>query len=361
MLVLAGCGGSGPVHFRINMENRDASDFVSDDPDTPDKLETINVLLTAAFGTPDEPYAFPETGLDIRKLKMAAGPTFGNEEGSQRGLYRQHCAHCHGISGDGAGPTAAFLNPYPRDYRLGKFKFKSTKRSARPTTDDLKRVLIKGIPGTAMPSFRLLPDDELDALVEYVKYLSLRGEVETELFILADDDELPGDRQTLVGEAIGPYVDFWNDAENQVIVPPAPPELDDEQLMASIDAGRTLYHSKTSQCAECHGPTALGDDPELRFDDWNKDKNPNKPDRWLLPKQRLQARNLRLGIYRGGRRPVDLYRRIHAGVQGTPMPELHTALKPEEIWHLVHYVQHLPLERAGQKPTHEVTAMRDRQ
>ena len=23
-------------------------------------------------------------------------------------------AHCHGISGDGAGPTAAFLNPYPR-------------------------------------------------------------------------------------------------------------------------------------------------------------------------------------------------------------------------------------------------------
>ena len=29
-------------------------------------------------------------------------------------LYREHCAHCHGISGDGVGPTAVFLNPYPR-------------------------------------------------------------------------------------------------------------------------------------------------------------------------------------------------------------------------------------------------------
>ena len=40
---------------------------------------------------------------------------------------------------------------------------------------------------------------------------------------------------------------------------------------------------------------------------------------WLLPPQQLQPRNLRLGIYRFGRRPVDMYRRIFAGINGTPM------------------------------------------
>ena len=32
-----------------------------------------------------------------------------------------------------------------------------------------------------MPSFKLLPDLEIDALVDYVKYLSIRGETEREL------------------------------------------------------------------------------------------------------------------------------------------------------------------------------------
>ena len=77
------------------------------------------------LGTPDEP-EFPAVkdaeGAEIqiverRRLKMAAGPFGKDEDGNPRGLYRQHCAHCHGVTGDGAGATAAFLNPYPRDYR----------------------------------------------------------------------------------------------------------------------------------------------------------------------------------------------------------------------------------------------------
>ena len=70
------------------------------------------------------------------------------------------------------------MNPYPRDYRQGAFKFKSTARADKPTTDDLRRILRDGIAGTAMPSFLLLPDDEIDALIEYVKYLSYRGQTE---------------------------------------------------------------------------------------------------------------------------------------------------------------------------------------
>src|SRR6185503_6506455 len=114
---------------------------------------------------------------------LAAGPFGGNQDGTQRGLYRQHCVHCHGINGDGAGPTAAFLTPYPRDYRYGWYKFKATERGDKPTDADLARTIREGIMGTAMPSFALLPNDEVEALVEYVKYLSIRGETELALRI----------------------------------------------------------------------------------------------------------------------------------------------------------------------------------
>ena len=56
------------------------------------------------------------------------------------------------------------------------------------------------------------------------------------------------------------------------------------------------------------------------FDDWNKEKKPGDMDRWLLPRQVLKPRNLRAGIYRGGRRPLDFYRRVHAGILGAQMP-----------------------------------------
>ena len=36
-------------------------------------------------------------------------------EGSK--LYRQHCLHCHGLEGNGRGPTGYWVNPPPRDYR----------------------------------------------------------------------------------------------------------------------------------------------------------------------------------------------------------------------------------------------------
>ena len=110
------------------------------------QLTEVDELLTASFGTPDDPIVPAVEGaelLDLHKLKMAAGPVGSDEDGSPRGLYREHCAHCHGITGDGNGPTAAFLNPYPRDYRPGKFKFKSTpiglKADARRPEEDRAR------------------------------------------------------------------------------------------------------------------------------------------------------------------------------------------------------------------------------
>ena len=88
--------------------------------------QQVATILLAMFGTPDEPHCLPESGLDEAKLRLAAGPVRSDISGRKNGLFREHCVHCHGVTGDGLGPTAAFLNPYPRDYRPGVFKFKST-------------------------------------------------------------------------------------------------------------------------------------------------------------------------------------------------------------------------------------------
>ncbi len=375
-----------PPQFRLNVqdilnatESHSADDFrifgneEADEKETKEqnvkRLELLSTLTYAAFGEPNKPYIFPEIrwnaeekkGLDLKKIAMAAGPYGGSPDGKQRGLYRQHCAHCHGVTGDGAGPTAAFLNPHPRDYRQGIFKFKSTEFRAKPTEADLKRTLVDGIPGTAMPSFALLPNDQVDALVEYVKYLSIRGETERNMAfaMLIQDEDIEPTRAAVVDDYLQPIVDSWAEAESAVVRPPERPETSTpEELAASIAEGRKLFLNKDAQCTKCHGPTGLGDgndgSPEKLFDDWNKDKKPDDLARWLLPKQELQPRNLRLGIYRGGRRPLDIYRRIHAGIPGGPMPGAgpqpgkKETFTPEQIWHLVDYVRSLPFESASE-------------
>lgn len=379
LLGLTGCGEAPPARFRLNMVEMVSSEMSRDQ-----QIGIANVL-TAAFGTPDEPFAMAEAELDLKKLKAAAGAVASDQLGNEVGLYRRHCAHCHGISGDGAGPTAAFLNPYPRDYRQGVYKFKSTERVARPTRDDLRRVLVEGVPGTAMPSFRLLPDHQLDALIEYVIYLSMRGELEQRLVAETFDldegeriDQLP-EVAEITKEVVAEIGEKWAQASDLVINPDAdlapPTDRSPAELAVSIAAGRELFHGERAACVKCHGTTALGDGETTDFDDWNKrlfKLSESKPDLDLaelgaLPVRTIRPRNLRQGIYRGGRRPLDIYRRIHAGINGSPMPgsakaspDAAVGLAAEEIWNLVDYVQSLPFDSLSLPPEQLVAPKRER-
>ena len=279
-------------------------------------------------------------------MEWAAGQA-SNSTAEAHGLFRLHCAHCHGVSGDGMGPTARFLNPYPRDYRKGLFKFTSTQGATTPPTmGDLKRTLRQGIPGTAMPSFILLSQAEIDALVEYVKYLALRGQVETLLFATMDDEGEDFELQVALDDTLKIFVGMWDRAEGRVMTP-APHEMPTgKALDDSIAAGEKLYlDQKRAKCSGCHGPQALGDG-QVQLDDWNEKKK-DQPELYSLPLQQLNPRNLRLGIYRGGRRPVDLYRRIFIGIKGAKMPAAGGTLKTEEIWQLVDYVRSLPYQGAA--------------
>ena len=121
------------------------------------------------------------------------------QQGGYR-LYRNHCLHCHGVSGAGDGPTAAFLYPRPRDYRKGIFKFTSTRTGAKPTRDDLRKTIRNGLHGTSMPAFEaLMSPAEIEQVVDYTIFLSMRGETELALIDEAaiadenDPDPLPDD------------------------------------------------------------------------------------------------------------------------------------------------------------------------
>jgi mono/diheme cytochrome c family protein len=388
-----GCGPTPPASFRLNLveaisptAEKDAIDV--DRALTPEQEKQVATILAAMFGTPDEPKCLPETGLNPAKLRLAAGPVRSDIVGRKNGLYREHCVHCHGITGDGLGPTAAFLNPYPRDYRPGVFKFKSTERASKPTDADLVRVLHNGIPGSSMPSFALLSPIEVDALVEYVRYLSIRGETELALmryfYDELDEDaggKLPETRDLLVEEILEPIVAKWAAAEDEVIeVPEMPSGID---LADSIAKGRELFHGDKANCVKCHGVTALGDGQANDYDDWNKNivkiedrlskltagDLDGAERRWIgefehvlagdaLKPRTIPPRNLRHGIYRGGRRPIDVYYRIHAGINGAPMPAASGTVAPEDIWHIVNYVRSLPYDFDGELGADRAVAVR---
>ncbi len=164
-------------------------------------------------------------------------------------VYQKRCVHCHGTTGDGAGPAGEFMSPRPRDYRRGIFKFTSTPYGAKPRRSDLVRTIRHGAKGTSMPSFALLSDDDVDAVVDYVLALTHRGELEVLLTLEAqNEDEIVAERvPEIVTEVLAP----WNAALDQYVEPVSKmPRYSPE----SIEEGKKAFLSETAGCFKCHGP-----------------------------------------------------------------------------------------------------------
>jgi mono/diheme cytochrome c family protein len=309
-------------------------------------------------------------------------------------LYMLHCVHCHGVSGDGNGASAKYMNPRPRDYRQGVFKFTSTAATSKASTADIKHIIADGIAGTYMPSFKLLSEDDLTSITNYVKFLAFRGELENRLINevafeysqKAYDERIAGGEKPeeietlfkdylaqMFPDIVSSNVDLiaadWTAADeaDSVITPQGPrPEPDAKSLAdatkTSIENGHLLFLTK-GQCAACHGENGRGDGVQTRAMQANAQGDmfaePGLHDEWgnLTP-----PRDFRTGVLRGGRRPVDIYRRIHSGIKGTKMPPAGASLTEEEIWDLVNYVlvmsnskgQPSPIPAA--KPTTEVSS-----
>jgi len=223
-----------------------------------------------------------------------------------------------------------------------------------------------------MPSFATAAEDDIDALVDYVIYLSVRGEVERRLIATAIDQLDYGEQRpepalrlvsgsegaAVVEEIIAAVGQAWQMADQLVAeVPARSHSLDD----ASVERGKEIFHGQTAGCAACHGVAGNGAAVTFDYDDWTKefttrigltptDREALKPFRraGALKPYPVDPRNLHNGVFRGGGEGPTLYRRITQGIAGSPMPAVPVVAAPggagltaDQVWDLVHYVQSL--------------------
>ncbi|TWU34241.1 cytochrome c [Novipirellula artificiosorum] len=395
-----GCRQEAPVEFEPNMVHAMKYQIQEGIPMDQASKDTTWVV-TKMFGTPNQPkvpdFVHEDEDLDAlvseQRLMRASGPL--DEDG--RGLYRKHCALCHGVTGNGRGTTAAILNPYPRDYRMGIFKFKSTPRGSKPTREDVSRSIRNGIAGTAMNKIPELSEEDVQSLVDYVIYLSWRGELERALIDDAifeldleagdriispelansekeEDKELFAEQWEIATDFAAEIADSWLEAEDEVIEVPAPPadlpvpnsrkefvemlaSSQGDALKASVESGQKLFVGKIASCSKCHGEQGLGNGQTTDYDDWTKDWTTRiglKPEeretlvpllaRGALPPINAVPRNFAEGIFHGGADSEDLYRRITQGIDGTPMPAatfVEGEFEQGDVWHLINFIRSL--------------------
>jgi len=266
-------------------------------------------------------------------------------------MYRQQCLHCHGTEGGGDGPTSPYLSPRPRDYRDGKFKWVAVERNTAPRREDLLHILMEGVNTTAMPPFARFSRGELEGLVDYVRLLAMRGQVENLLTAAVKSEGYLSAATVLENyqfvwerwdKAPERYVYFEDDVPRE-----AAPEM--------IEHGRQLFlNTKVGQCVTCHGPEGRGNGESIwELDPFRDGKMRRRLDEWGtarqdagLPEAALKGfetspRNFQQAVFRGGGRPIDLYRRIKYGISGTIMPAAPAEFSDEDIWSLVYFVLHL--------------------
>jgi DMSO reductase family type II enzyme heme b subunit len=245
-----------------------AYDLAGVEPRKPEKLE-------AGFG-PRAAWAQPKpTG-------GAADPDKGKQ------IYVKRCQACHGEKGDGKGPVAPHLDPRPRDFTLGAYKFRTTGSGEPPTDEDLFRVVTRGIPSTAMSGWTTLSEEERRLVIAYIKKFS--------------------DAFKEKGTLVKPSKEV-----------PASHEV--------IAKGKELYQK--AKCWECHGQEGRGDGPAAPT---------LKDDAGDF----IQAADLTKGWrIKGGREAREIFMRFSTGLDGTPMPSYADSFNEEDRWALAHYVRSL--------------------
>lgn len=245
----------------------------------------------------------------ICALILFTVPSYATDAVKGRLVYEKYCQWCHGRDGAGDGPSAPYLNPPPRDFTYGLYKWKSTPfEEITPSDEDFRKMITgrygkgvgHGLNGTAMPGWgKVLTKNEIKYLIAYIKDFS--G--------LEQPEEKAIDT-SLVSKVSG------------------------NGLLAR---GRSLFKDN---CVSCHGAKGRGDGEKRLKDDFGA---------------RTWPRNLtKPWTFRAGATAEDIYTRITTGIQGTQMPSFadpdsRKVLSDEERAVLARYVTTLaaPYKKPG--------------
>lgn len=102
-----------------------------------------------------------------------------DQRSSGQRVYETYCVGCHGAGGYGNGEAAVFLNPAPRNFVNGTYKyFHFGEAPPFPSDASLKQTIRAGVSGAAMPGFPLLSEQETNDVIAYIKSIREGGWVE---------------------------------------------------------------------------------------------------------------------------------------------------------------------------------------
>ncbi|MFQ5503673.1 MAG: ethylbenzene dehydrogenase-related protein [Planctomycetota bacterium] len=243
-----------------------------------------------------------------------------------RELYQKHCLACHGEKGYGDGTAAYLLYPKPRDFAGLEFRLISTDNGF-PSDGDLLATITGGMPGSAMPPWGHLAEDDRWALVHYVKKLARDGKIAR----LVADGSSREEAEEIAREQCVPG--------KPVVIPEERPAG-----QASLARGKVVY---AQLCKSCHDEDGRG---RRKRDLLDSEGYP------------IFARDFTKGIFKGGASAKALATRFIAGMPGTPMPSFETQFEQkDDLWAVVHYIRSFvekgAQERVQQRRT-ELVAMR---
>lgn len=223
----------------------------------------------------------------MASIILAGTPAYAKDG---RTVYEDHCIGCHGDKGDAKSNAAEDLLAQPRNFTLGLYKFKSTMGDSLPTDADLNNSIFNGLPGSSMPNFRLLSDEDRAAVVGYLKSLSPRFA-----------EEKPGE--------------VYANVEVPAFV----------GTKASVDQGAKLF---AKRCQMCHGTKASRPDVKFMIK-WSGDAVCN---------DQVRPADFTAGVIKRGTKVEDIFTSVTIGVENTSMIAFGKMLSDDDRWNLVSYI-----------------------
>jgi len=247
-----------------------------------------------------------------------------------RHTYAIYCKGCHGENGDGKGPAERVLHPKPRNFVTADFKFNSRRSGQLPTDQDLFDTITRGLTGSSMPSWKLLPERQRWALVAYIKTFSPK----------------------------------WEEFDPAPTVPVVEdPYAVDEDKSRAIARGEAVFHG-LAQCWTCHpafvSPEKIQAYQEMMeippTQEFREDLH-RAVARLSSEDQVVFVPDFRRDRLRAGNDVRVLYRSIAAGVTGTAMPTWVDSIQMKseqsdgyvttrgDLWAIAYYVHSLTMQR----------------
>lgn len=233
-----------------------------------------------------------------------------------KSTYTEYCMPCHGVNGDGKGPSAKGLQVPPRNLKLGQYKFGRIVSGELPRDEDFYKIIREGLTGTAMLPWKELSDQQLFNLIQYIKTFAPTKWIGAE---------------KKVGNAIVASKDPFGDAHEQ----------------SAINKGKVVYHV-VAQCWTCHRAyvnhsefaqmfESVNGKAITKFDSdmYHVKLQPNEYGYSSLPP------DFTYDPLRSVKTVDELYVRISSGIGGTAMPSWKGTLNDQDIWAVSHYIKYL--------------------